>query len=137
MGEAQINHPPHMMFRDYMRSLAGMSATIIMDPTVAGLLKDVHGFKTKAELSEWLSKNVEVAAETYWGNGVNTTGMMPMAHQGLEPFATWLKVTPETLIKPFTNAGAIQVVVAGGGIQTTWFVTDFGLRRGILIDDWK
>jgi len=108
-----------------------------MDPTVAGLLKDAHGFKTKAELSEWLSENVEVAAETYWGNGVNTTAFTPMALQGLEPFATWLKVSPETLIKPFTDPKAIQVVVAGGGIQTTWFVTDFGLRRGILIDEWK
>jgi hypothetical protein len=137
VGEAQINHPPHMLIRDYMRSLAGMSATIVMDPTVAGLLKDAHGFKTKAELSEWLSKNVEVAAETYWGNGVNTTAFTPMGLQGLEPYATWLKVPPETLIKPFNNSGAIQVVVAGGGIQTTWFVTDFGLRRGILIDDWK
>jgi len=137
VGEAQINHPPHMMFRDYMRSLAGMSATIVMDPTVAGLLKDAHGFKTKAELSEWLSKNVEVAAGTYWGNGVNTTAFTPMALQGLEPFAAFSKASPETLIKPFTNAGAIQVVVAGGGIQTTWFVTDFGLRRGILIDKWK
>jgi hypothetical protein len=137
VGEAQTNHPPHMMFRDYMRSLAGMSATIVMDPTVAGLLKDAHGFKTKAELSEWLSKNVEVAAETYWGNGVNTTAFTPMGLQGLEPYASWLKVPPETLIKPFNNSRAIQVVVAGGGIQTTWFVTDFGLRRGILIDNWK
>ena len=79
VGEALINHPPHMLFRDYMRSLAGMSATIVMDPTVAGLLKDAHGFKTKDELSEWLSKNVEVAASTYWGNGVNTTAFTPMA----------------------------------------------------------
>jgi hypothetical protein len=137
VGEAQLKHPPHMMFRDYMRSLAGMSATIIMDPTVAGLLKDVHGFKTKDELSEWLSKNVEVAASTYWGNGVNTTAYTPMALQGLEPFATFLKASPETLIKPFSNAGAIQIVVAGGGIQTTWFVTDFRIGRGILIDEWK
>lgn len=137
VGEAQINHPPHMMFRDYMRSLTGMGATIVMDPTVAGLLKETQGFNTKAELSEWLSKNVEVAAGTYWGNGVNTTAMTPMALQGMEPFATWLKVPPETLIKPFTDPKAIQVVVAGGGIQTTWFVTDFGLRRGVLIDKWK
>ena len=137
VGEAQINHPPHMMFRDYMRSLAGMAATIVVDPTVAGLLKDVHGFKTKTELSEWLSKNVEVAASTYWGNGVNTTAYTPMALQGLEPFATFLKASPETLIKPFSNAGAIRIVVAGGGIQTTWFVTDFRIGRGILIDDWK
>lgn len=137
VGEAQTNHPPHMMFRDYMRSLAGMSATIVMDPTVAGLLKNAHGFKTKKELSEWLSKNVEVAVETYWGNGVNTTAFTPMGLQGLEPYATWLNLSPETLIKPFTDPGSIQVVVAGGGIQTTWFVTDFGLRRGILIDKWK
>jgi hypothetical protein len=55
----------------------------------------------------------------------------------LEPFAAWLKAPPETLIKPFTNAKAIQVVVAGGKIQTTWFVTDFRFGKGILIDDWK
>ena len=68
-------------------------ATIVMDPTVAALLKDAHGFKTKAELGEWLAKNVEVAAGTYWGNGVNTTAMMPMALQGLEPYATWSKAS--------------------------------------------
>jgi hypothetical protein len=137
VGEVQISHPPHMMFRDYMRSLTGMAATIVMDPTVAGLLKDVHGFETKDQLSKWLAENVEVAAGTYWGNGVNTTANMPMAYQGLEPYATWMKKSPETLIKPFNNSRAIQVVVAGGGIQTTWFVTDFRLGRGILIDKWR
>jgi hypothetical protein len=137
VGEAQRNHPPHMLIRDYMRSLAGMAATVVMDPTVAGLLKDAHGFKTKAELSQWLSKNVEVTAGTYWGNGVNATATTPLALQGLEPFASWLKASPETLIKPFTNAKTIQVVVAGRKIQTTWFVTDFRFGKGILIDDWK
>jgi hypothetical protein len=137
VGEAQRNHPPHMLIRDYMRSLAGSAATIVMDPTVAALLKDVHGFNTKAELEQWLAKNVEVAAGTYWGNGVNATATMPMAFQGLEPYATWSKASPETLIKPFTNPKAIRVVVAGGKIQTTWFVTDFRLSRGVLIDDWK
>jgi hypothetical protein len=137
VGEAQINHPPHKLFRDYMRSLTGMGATIVMDPTVADLLKDAHGFKTKAELGEWLAKNVEVTAGTYWGNGVNTTARTPSALQGLEPFATWMTLPPDALIKPFTNAKSIQVVVAGGKIQTTWFVTDFMFSRGILIDDWK
>ncbi len=137
VGESQIKHPPHMLFRDYMRSLTGMGATIVMDPTVAALLKDVHGFKTKVQLGEWLAKNVEVTAGTYWGNGVNTTAMMPMALQGLEPYATWSKASPDTLIKPFTNPKSVQVVVAGGGIQTTWFVTDFRFGRGILIDSWK
>ena len=137
VGEAQLSHPPHMLIRDYMRSLTGMAATVVMDPTVAGLLKDAHGFKTKADLGQWLAKNVEVAVGTYWGNGVNSTATSPMAFQGLEPYATWLKAPPETLIKPFTNPKTIQVVVAGGKIQTTWIVTDFRFGRGILIDEWK
>ena len=137
VGEAQRNHPPHMLIRDYMRSLYGSAATIVMDPTVAGLLKDAHGFKTKAELGAWLSKNVEVTAGTFWGNGVNATATTPMALQGLEPYATWRKAPPETMIKPFNNPRSIQVVVAGGKIQTTWFVTDFRFGRGVLIDDWK
>jgi hypothetical protein len=137
VGEAQRNHPPQMLIRDYMRALAGSAAAVVMDPTVASLLKEVHGFKTKAELSGWLSKNVEVTAGTFWGNGVNASATMPFAFQGLEPYATWRKLAPETLIKPFTNSKAIQVIVAGGQIQTTWFVTDFRFGRGILIDQWK
>jgi hypothetical protein len=137
VGESMLTHPPNELMRDYMRSLAGMSATVIMDPTVAGLLKDAHGFKTKEELSEYLAKNVQVEAGTFWGNGVNTTASMPMALQSLEPFATWAKLPPEKLIKPFRSSQNIKVIVAGGGIQTTWFVTDFGFRRGILIDEWK
>lgn len=137
VGEAQIKHPPHMMFRDYMRSLTGMAATIMMDPTVAALLKDAHGFRTKAQLGEWLAQNVEVAAGTYWGNGVNTTAMMPLALQGLAPYAAWKDLPSDTLIKPFTNPRTINVVVTGGNIQTTWFVTDFRLGRGILIDGWR
>jgi hypothetical protein len=137
VGEAQISHPPHKMFRDYMRSLAGMSATIIMDPTVASLLKDAHGFNTKEELSQYLSENVEVAAETYWGNGVNTTAFKPLALQGREPYATWMNMPQKDLIKPFTNERGIRVIVAGGGIQTTWFVTDFQFPGGVLIDKWR
>ncbi len=136
-GEAQINHGPHMMIRDYMRALAGAAATIVVDPTVAGLLKDAHGFKTKAELGQWLAKNVEVAANTFWGNGVNATIDWPLGVQGLEPYATWIKVPPETLIKPFLNPKTINLVVAGGKTQTTWFATDFRFSNGILIDNWK
>jgi hypothetical protein len=137
VGEVQLNHGPHMLIGDYMRAFAGPSATLILDPTVAGLLKNVHGFKTKAELSQWLTNYVEVAAGTYWGNGVNATANGPLALQGLEPYATWIKLSPRTLIKPFTSPRAISVIVTGGNIQTTWFVTDFRFTNGILIDDWK
>jgi hypothetical protein len=138
VGASQSIYPTHLLMRDYMRSFcaSGSSATIVMDPTVAALLKDVHGFKTKTQLSEWFSQNVEKTAASYWGNGVIQSSAVPLALEGLEPYASWRKLPGDALIKPFTNSRAIHVVVAGGKVQTMWFVTDFGMRRGVLIDDW-
>ena len=142
LGEVQPAYPAHMLIRDYMRSLSalGSAATIFVDPTVAGLLKDVNGFTTKRDFSKWLSGSVEKTVASYWGNGVIMTSNMAMAFQGLEPHATWAKLrqdSPDSLIKPFNNPEAIQVVVVGGAIQTTWFVTDFRVGRGVLVDDWR
>jgi hypothetical protein len=108
-----------------------------MDPSVAALLKDVNGFSTKAALSQWFSENVEKTVGSHLGNGVGVGATMGMASQGLEPYATWIKMPPETMIKPFINPKAIQIIVAGGKVQTTWFVTDFRMGRGVLVDNWK
>jgi hypothetical protein len=138
VGASQIIYPTHYLMRDYMSSFcaSGSAATIVMDPTVAGLLKDAHGFQTKEQLSEWFSQNVQKTAGSYWGNGVIQSIAVPFAIQGLEPYASWRKLPDDALIKPFTNPKAIHVVVAGGKVQTMWFVTDFGIRRGVRIDDW-
>jgi len=138
VGGSQNLYPTHHLMRDYMRSLSasGSAATIVVDPTVAALLKDVYGFKTKAQLSEWFAQNVETTAATYWGNGVIQSINVPFALQGLEPYASWRKLPDDALLKPFNNPRAIHVVVTGGRIQTTWFVTDFGFRRGVKVDDW-
>jgi len=139
LGEMQPAYPAHMLISDYMRALSGWasSATIFVDPTVAGLLKDVNGFSTKEKFSEWLSNKVEKTVASYWGNGVIMTSNNAFALQGLEPYATWSKMPREALIKPFDNPKTINVVVVGGAIQTTWFLTDFRLNRGVLIDDWR
>jgi hypothetical protein len=138
VGGSQSLYPTHFLMRDYMRSLSasGSAATILVDPTVAALLKDTHGFATKAQLSQWFSQNVEKEAANFWGNGVIQSTAVPLALQGLEPYASWKKLPDDALIKPFVNSNAIRVVVTGGSIQTTWFVTDFGLRRGIKVDEW-
>jgi hypothetical protein len=137
VGEVQRSYPAQLLIRDYMRALSGQGgATIVMDPTVAALLKDTQGFKTKSELSQWLSQNVEKTAASFFGNGVIATFSASLAFQGLEPYSTWMKGPPETLIRPF-NTKNIQVLVVGGKIQTTWFVTDYRLGRGELIDAWR
>jgi hypothetical protein len=60
-----------------------------------------------------------------------------LAMQGLELYATWVKLPPETMIEPFVDPKAIQILVVGGKIQTTWFVTDFMPGRGVLVDEWR
>ena len=63
------DHPVHMIMGDYMKALTMGSATVIMDPTVAELLKHSHGFKTKDQLSKWFSENVE---KTLYPSGKKT-----------------------------------------------------------------
>lgn len=138
VGEVQRWYPPQYLIRDYMRALSGMGATVIMDPAVAAILKESQGFNTKKDLSKWLADNVEKTLASYWGNGVVSTMNSSMAIQGMEPLASQYKArleTPDALMKPF-QAGQVNIIVAGAG-QTTWFVTDFGVGRGILVDAWK
>jgi hypothetical protein len=139
VGSVQHMYPPQMLMRDYMKSLSaqGSGATLLMDPTVASLLKDVHGFKSKPMLSQWLAQNVDKTAASYWGNAVVASISASLALQGLEPYASWKLLPGDALIKPFNNPQGIRLVVVGGKSQSTWFATDFRLGRGVLIDGWR
>jgi hypothetical protein len=112
--EAKREYPVHMWMGEYMKALTMGSATVVMDPTVADLLKDTYGFKTKEQLSKWFAENVE---KTLYPSGQK--------------------------VKPF-QAPSINIIVTGGGGQTTWFVTDFMMGRNMVlmggstrIDDWR
>jgi hypothetical protein len=135
VGEVQRAYPPQFLIRDYMRSLTGMGSSVIVSPEVAALLKDAQGFNTKRDLSTWLANNVEKTVGSYWGNGVVSTMWASMAIQGLEPYASQRKAPADSLMKPF-QPRSVNIIVTGQG-QTTWFATDFGVGRGVLIDDWK
>jgi hypothetical protein len=137
-GSVVEHYAPQLLMRDFTRVLAGMgSVTLIMDPSVADLLKNSQGFETKAALGEWLSKNSVVPAETYWANSI-TSGMMgPMGDQGLEPYAAWRKIPGDTLIHHLQNAGNIHSIVVGGETASVWFITDFMGGRGTSIDQWR
>ncbi|MCL2878358.1 MAG: hypothetical protein FWF13_06220, partial [Acidobacteria bacterium] len=139
VGEALRQYPPQFLIRDYMRSLTGMGATVVVAPEVAAILKDSQNFNTKRELSAWLANNVQKTVSSYWGNGVVSTSNASLAMQGLEPHATTyrkLATNPEELVKTF-QPGQVNIVVAGKG-QTTWFVTDFRVGgRGTKVDDYR
>jgi len=137
-GSVVEHYAPQLLMRDFTRVLAAMgSATLIMDPSVADLLRNSQGFKTKGALGEWLSKNAEVPAGTYWANSIASGMMGPLGDQGLEPYATWRKVSSDTLIKHLPNPNNIRTIVVGGETASVWFITDFMAGRGVSIDAWR
>jgi hypothetical protein len=136
-GWVEQHYAPQNLMRDYMSSLSGMSATLIMDPSVAELLNNVQGFTTKAALAEWLSQNVEKTAQSYWGNSIVSSMLGPLGAQGLEPYASWRKLSGDTPIKPFTNPKGIHAVVVGGKTASVWFATDFMPEKSVSIDAWR
>ncbi len=135
-GWVETHYAPQNLMRDYMSSLSGMSATLLMDPSVAELLNNVQGFTTKAALAEWLSQNVEKTAESYWGNSIVSSMLGPLGEQGLEPYAGWRKLPGDSRIKPFNNARNIRSVVVGGKTASVWFATDFMPEKSVSIDAW-
>ncbi len=137
-GSVVEHYAPQLLMRDFARVLAATgSATIIMDPSVAKLLKNTQGFQTKEALSEWLSRNAEVPAEVYWANSIVSGMMAPLGKQGLEPYAGWQRVPGGTLIKHLPNPRNIRTVVVGGETASVWFITDFMAGRGVSIDAWR
>jgi len=137
-GSVVEHYPPQFLMRDFARVLAAMgSATLIMDPSVAYQLKNTQGFQTKEALGEWLSQNAEVPAGTYWANSIASGMMAPLGKQGLEPYASWQKVSPDTLIKHLPNPRNIRTVVVGGKTASVWFITDFMAGQGVSIDAWR
>ena len=63
--------------------------------------------------------------------------MGPLGKQGLEPYASWRKVSNDTLIKHFPNPQNIRTIVVGGSTASVWFITDFMAGRGVSIDYWR
>ena len=137
-GSVVEHYAPQLLMRDFMSVLAATGgATIIMDPSVATLLKNTQGFETKEALGKWLSQNAVTTAGTYWANSIVSGMMAPLGKQGLEPYASWQKVPSDTLIKHFPNAQNIRTIVVGGSTASVWFITDFMPGRGASIDVWR
>jgi hypothetical protein len=136
-GWVEQHYAPQNLMRDYMSTLSGMGATLIMDPSVAELLNNVQGFMTKEKLGEWLSQNVEKTVESYWGNSIVSSMLGPLGSQGLEPYASWKKLPGDARIKPFNNPRSIHAVVVGGKTASVWFATDFMPGKSASIDAWR
>jgi hypothetical protein len=112
------------------------AATLIMDPLVAKGLKE-QGYKTKQDVTRWLSENVKVPAGQYWGADINYSFMSPVARQGVEPYATWSKLPKDELIAPYNDPKQMNIVVVGGEMNPLWLTTDFLYTQSASVDKWR
>lgn len=111
-------------------------ATLVMDPLVAKGLKD-QGFQTKQDVARWLSQNTKVPAGQYWGADVIYAFNRPLARAGVEPYATWASLPPDTLIAPYNDPNLINIVVVGGESNPLWLTTDFRHVTSASVDKWR
>ena len=110
--------------------------TLVMDPLVAKHLKE-QGFSDPKQLTKYLSENFKMTAGQFWGSDVIYSLIEPNARNGIEPFASWLKLPEDAMIAPYTDPEKINMVVVGGETQALWFTTDMWYTQTVSIDKWR
>ncbi len=68
---------------------SGGAAILLIDPVVAKDLKELQGFASKEQLAQWLTQNAVTPAWHFWARNPN---LLKQAKEGIEPFASWLKL---------------------------------------------
>ncbi len=110
--------------------------TLVMDPLVARHLKE-QGFEDPGQLAKYLSENFKMTAGQFWGSDVVYSLVEPNARNGVEPYASWLKLPKDAVIRPYISPDTINVVVVGGETQALWFTTDMWHTKTMSIDKWR
>jgi hypothetical protein len=112
------------------------SLTLVMDPLVVHHLQE-QGFREPEQLSKYLSENFKMTAGQFWGSDVAYSLVEPNARNGIEPFASWLRLPEDAVIAPYTEPEKINMVVAGGETQALWLTTDMWYTQTVAIDKWR
>jgi hypothetical protein len=136
---ATNQRPPHEETLILLKAFCALrsAATLILDPLVARNLKEIQGFETKEAYSRWISENVKVPAGQYWKADLIYVFGLPLAKQGIEPYASWHKLPEDALIAPYNDPKNINIVVVGGETNALWKTTDFAYSCSASIDRWR
>ncbi len=141
--------PYHEMITHWLThyfSTSNFSAMLVLDPTVAADIK-AHGFDSQDAFRDYLVKNTKTPAWLYWQRRDKE---MALAKQGVEPYASYLKMGPDADIPvsrfvprrfpgmpenaPLPNT--IEMIVMGGSTNTYWLGGDFRYTVTASIDKW-
>jgi hypothetical protein len=113
------------------------AATLILDPMLAGHLKEYEGFQTPLEIGQWISENVKMTARQFWTNDIIDMLVAPLALSGVQPYAAWKQLPGDTLIAPYHRPEKISILVVGGETSPLWKISDFDYTTTASIDKWR
>jgi hypothetical protein len=108
---------------------------VICDPLTVDALVE-QGYDTKEKLAQWLWDNSKILAKDYKESFLAHVWLYPRALKGEEPYATWYKVSDDTMIPPWPKADDINLVVAGGQTNAFFQVGNMNYGRSVSIDKW-
>jgi hypothetical protein len=113
-------------------------AMLLLDPTIIKQLKEREGFQSKEQLIDWIHKNTTVTVGEWLDNYYSVQNfILPTAKQGVEPFASWMKLPRDTKIPLIARPSNIHVLSVGGGTNLFWQAADFGYISSASIDKWR
>jgi len=113
------------------------SATVIIDPSAAKIVKESEGYTTKEDFSRVISETAEMTRDRFFKTDYVDFLTAPQAEQGIEPYASWKKLPGDTLIKPYHDPGKINIIVTGGETGPFFKVCDFAYVTGSPVDKWR
>jgi hypothetical protein len=120
-----------------------LGATFVVDPIVAHELVE-RGIRTPERLAAWVHEHARIPARRYWDH-VSMTAVHSLVEAGVEPYASYRKAEPDALI-PVFEPDRVELVVAGGSTNGSWFLFQGAPRRGsadpsrrstVSIDAWR
>ena len=115
----------------------GDNLTLILEPLAARTLKDREKFDTKEQLSQWFFENSKIPYKVYWDYQLVINYIEPLARKGVEPYASYLKMPPDSMVPRFASPRGINIVVVGGETNAYWFASDFSYLTSVSVDKWR
>ena len=113
------------------------SATLILDPSTAKIVKENEGCTTKKDFSKIISETTEMTAERFWNTDYVDFLTGPLADKGVEPYASWKKLPGDSIIKPYHDPDKINIIVTGGETGPYFKACDFAHVTSSSIDKWR
>jgi hypothetical protein len=137
--DQSFGQPFHTQIPFWLKFISPFSpAMLLLDPTIIKQLKEREGFQSKEQLIDWIHKNTNVTVGEWLDNYYSVQNfILPTAKQGVEPFASWMKLPRDTKIPLIARPSNIQILSVGGGTNLFWQAADFGYISSASIDKWR